>query len=255
MLNLRISFVAWALLLAFLSAPATAAEGNVPLARDVTMRLALVFMDGIMLVYDESAPEYRERVRQGIADAEEPVRALIADVALKDEAAAAGLAENWRISRGSMLGGQGFGEGVAATGYDAKVHADFDNNMQRLLQEIEKAYGLRKPASPVEIRAHVMVARVVAGYVKVAGAPFGAYTDSFNTGEEDLETQVGRVDKALAEMVQKYRNDSARAAQLRALDAKWQFIRTTILKSGSQSTPFIVYKHGGDIIRGLAGYR
>ncbi|MFP5383875.1 MAG: hypothetical protein ACLGHG_07380 [Gammaproteobacteria bacterium] len=255
MLNLRKSLVAWALLLAFMSAPAVAAEGGVPLARDVTIRLALIFMDGIMVVYDESAPEYRERVRKGMTDAEDPVRELIAEVGKKDEVAAAGMTDNWRIVQGALLGGDGFGDGVAATGYDARVHADFDNNMQRLLQEIEKVYGLRRPAAPIEVRAHVMAARVVAGYVKVAGAPFGAYTDSFNTGEEDLETQVGRVDKALVEMVQKYGKDKARAAQLRVLGAKWQFIRTTILKSGSQSTPFIVYKHGGDIIRGLAEYR
>lgn len=255
MFNFRRIFPVWALLLAFLSAPVVAADGGVALARDVTARLSLVFMDGIMLVYDESAAEYRERVRTGMADAEGPVRTLIAEIAQKDEAAASGLTENWRISRGSMLGGEGFGPGMADSGYDAKVHADFDSSMQRIFSEIDRLYGLRKQATPVEVRAHAMVARVVAGYVKVAGAPFGAYTDSFGSGEEALEAQVDRVDKSLAEITRKYGKDQARSAQLRALGAKWQFIRTTILKSGSQSTPFIVYKHGGDIIRGLAEFK
>lgn len=247
------------ILVSFFLLAATASRaaegGGIALGVDASVRLALVFMDGIMVVYDESSTEYRNRTREGLEQTESVVSAVIADVSGRDKAAGAGLQEAWDQVRGSMLGGGDFGEGQLQTGYDAKVHADFDTNMQHLRAEVERLYGLREKRATLGIRTQVLAANVISSYVKVAGAPFGAYTDSYNTEGADVESQVRELDALLGELRTRVKADKEKSGQLAGLLAKWQFIRTSILKSSTQSTPFIVYKHGGDIIRGLSAFR
>lgn len=241
--------------LVVLSTGVRAAEGGITLGADASIRLALVFMDGIMLVYDEASSEYRNRTREGLEGTEGLMASVIADVSARDAAAGGALRESWVQIKGSMLGGKEFGPGQLQTGYDAKVHADFDTSMQLARAEIERLYGLREKRAPLGIRTQVLVANVISGYVKVAGAPFGAYTDSYNTEGADVETQVREVDALFAELRARHKDDKEKSQKLAGLVAKWQFIRTSILKSSTQSTPFIAYKHGGDIIRGLSSFR
>lgn len=241
---------------ALLALLAGGAHADIQLAREATMNLQLLLSEVVMLSYDESAEEYRTRTRDQIAVVDGQLPKLLADAAGRDAAVGAAMTEHWRVAKGSLLGGsKEFGQGLIKTGYDAKVHADVDNALQRLLAEIDRQYKLRDSSTPLAVRTHVLATRAIGSYIKAAGSPFGSYSDSFNTDEDSLDEYVLKVDAALAELRKANQKDAAANERLSRVNAKWQFIRVAILNASKQSTPFIVYKHGGDVTRELATFK
>lgn len=232
-------------------APALAADAAT-LARQVAVQTYQVRIETAMRVYDEGTSEYRQRARDGLDALSGPMDTLLKDLAGRDATAGAAAATHWREMSGALRGSRDHGAGILATGYDARVYADFDDNGQQLMVLIDKTYKLGE-GTP-EQRAWLLAARVVANYILVSANPFGSYTASFNTDDSDLEGMVTRLDKALAELARKHAANAEQAQRIKKLSTKWQFIRTTILKAGSQATPYIVYKHGGDIIRELQAF-
>lgn len=224
------------------------------LARDITVKITLLANETTMIIYDEAAQEYRDRARAGVEALAPLVAALAAEQRRQDAARAAMLVDQWRLTEGALLGSKDIGDGMIKAGYDPRMHSEFETGKQKLLAEIDRLYRLLDPSSPVETRANLLVAQVVANYIQGAGTPFGSYTESYNAENVDLNGQVAKADAALAELARKYKDNREKTAKLQRLNAKWQFIRTTIRKASSQSTPFIVYKHGGDIVRELAGF-
>ena len=234
--------------------PASASTGGAAAARDLYVQLCQLSMEVSMMVYDETSDVYRKQARAAEAALQEPAAAVVKDLSAQDAAAGAGAAENFRVMHGSMVGGGEFGEGLLNSGYEAKPHGDYDDNLQQLLAALDKGYNFLGAGSSVETRAYVLVARTVSAYVRMSASPFGSYTASFNTEDSDLTKQVTRVDAVLAELAKKHAADKEKSQRVKRVNAKWQFIRTTILKAGSQATPFIVYRHGGDIMRELKAF-
>lgn len=221
-------------------------------ARQVAVHTYQVRIETAMRVYDEGTTEYRQRASAALDALGGPMDALLKDLAGRDATAGAAATTHWREMSGALRGSRDHGAGILASGYDARVYADFDDNSQQLMVLIDKAYKLGEGAP--EQRAWLLAARVVANYILMSASPFGSYTASFNTDDSDLDALVAQLDKALAELARKHAANAGQAQRIKKLTTKWQFIRTTILKAGSQSTPYIVYKHGGDIIRELQAF-
>lgn len=229
------------------ASPAFAATGAA-LARDVTVQVYELRMEVAMMTYDETSDSYAKDAAKILGTMAAPMDALVKELAAKDATAGATARGNWQAVNGALAGGGEWGEGILKTGYDSRVSAEFDDNSQQIMFAVDKAWSLTGSAATPEARTLVLAARTVANYVQVSASPFGAYTSSFNSEDTDLNKLVPRVDAALGELLKKYAADSEKSARLKRVNAKWQFIRTTILKAGKQATPYIVYKHGGDII-------
>jgi len=239
-------------LLVFFSGVAAAAElSGAALAREASVQMYLLRIETSMIVYDETSDVYVKQARALLEGADASIKSCVRELAKTDAATAASVAENWRVVGLTLRGGGEFGDGIFNIGYDAATHGYFDDNAQKLHDTLEKTYGLSGGKASLESRAYLLAARTVANYIQASANPFGSYTNSFNTEDSDTNVLVTRLDKELAELATKYRNDKERSEKARRINAKWQFIRTTILKVGKQSTPMIVYKHGGDIIREL----
>ncbi|MFZ5723861.1 MAG: hypothetical protein ACOY33_09395 [Pseudomonadota bacterium] len=236
------------------SAPALAASGAA-LARDVVVQVHEVGMEVSMMVYDESSEIYRRQARARLDGLDAPMKQVLAELGTRDAAQAAAATEYWRMIQGSLKGGRDFGAGILNTGYEAKIHGDFDASSQQLTDLLTKAWKLLEKNNAPEARAELLAAKIVSNYVQISGSPFGSFTLSSNTDDSDLAKGVAQLDALLAELAVKYEKDKEKLAKLKRIGAKWQFIRTTILKAGSQATPYIVYKHGGDIMRELATLR
>ncbi len=221
-------------------------------ARQVAVQTYQVRIETAMRVYDEGTSEYRQRAGTALDSLAGPMDALLKDLAARDATAGAAAMAHWREMSGALRGSRDHGPGILASGYDARVYADFDDNSQQLMVILDKAYKLGEGAP--EQRAWLLAARVVANYILMSASPFGSYTASFNTEDSDLDAMVLRLDKALAELARKHAANPEQAQRIKKLTTKWSFIRTTILKAASQSTPYIVYKHGGDIIRELQAF-
>lgn len=243
-------------LLAFWLAGAASAseQDGRALALEVAVQMLQLRTQTSMIVYDETTDIYTKQARTQLEQAGLVVDACVKDLAEKDAAAAASIKENWRVIRRSLLGGDELGAGIFNIGYDAATHGYFDDNAQRMFETLDKAYGLTAPEVGVEARAYLLAARTVANYTQASASPFGSFTNSFNNEDADLNVLVTRLDAAMIELGKKYRADKEKSAKAKKINAKWQFIRTTILKVGKQSTPLIVYKHGGDIVRELKTY-
>lgn len=248
----RAWMLALAMLLPAVSAHAETASGAA-LARDVVVRVQQLRMEVSMMVYDETTESYRKQARTLLDEIDAPLQSAVQELNSRDAASAAAVADSWKTIRGSLVGGKDFGKGMLNTGYDAKVHGDIDTGMQTLTGNLEKAWKLAdKSVSTPEARASLLAAKIVSNYVQVAGAPFGAYTMSANADDSDPGKLVTQMDEALQELTAKYASDKEKAQKLKGIAARWQFIRIAILKTGKQATPFIVYRHGGDIIRDLS---
>lgn len=235
--------------------PARAADlTGTALAREVAVELFLLRMETSMIVYDDTTDAHVKKAKV-LLDAVTPqVDACVRELAGRDATASAAVKENWRIVRLSLLGGGNFGQGIFRIGYDAATHGYFDDNAQQMHAALDKAWSLTGGEATLESRALFMAANTVSSYIQDSANPFGSYTNSFNTEESDLNALVGKLDGLLGDMTKKYRANREQADRLRRVVAKWQFIRTTILKAGQQSTPTIVYKHGGDIVRELKAF-
>ena len=232
--------------------PALAAErSGAALALDVAVQMFQLRTETSMIVYDETTDVYKKQAAIVLAAAAPSVEASIKDLTAKDAAAGAAVKENWRVIRRSLAGGDEFGPGIFSIGYDAATHGYFDDNAQKMHETLDKTYALSAAEAKVEARAYLLAARTVATYIQASASPFGSYTNSFNTEDSDLTVLVTRLDSAVADLNKKYRSDKEKGEKAKRINAKWQFIRTTILKVGKQSTPMIVYKHGGDIVREL----
>lgn len=256
-MGIRIAAVRTGILMAVLSLPvaAQAADGGAALARDVVVKLRALSTEVSMVAYDETTDTYRKQARTRLDELDAPMQAAVDELKTRDAAGAAAIADSWRVMRGSLKGGREFGPGLLNTDYDAKVHGDFDTGSQTVTTTLDNAWKLSDPAaSPLEARAELLASKLVANYVQIAGAPFGSFTMSMNSDDSDLGKGVAQLDLMLTELNTKYGQDADKSASLKRIAAKWQFIRTALLKAGKQSTPSIVYKHGNDIVRELATF-
>lgn len=231
------------------AAAAAQAPANAPAAMETLVLLQRIGMDVALMEYDEANPEYRASVRGSMQAIEAPMAAVLAELA-KAGAEAAEAPALWKTAREAVLGGPGVGKGLLVTGYDAKVNSDFISSARALAEMIEKAWAFDQTATP-EQRAWLLASKIVSNYTQVAAAAFGSYTYSANDDESDFPALVARLDKLLAQLAKQHAGNADEALRLRKLTSKWQFIKPTILKVGNQSTPFIVYKHGLDIVAAL----
>ena len=233
-----------------LSPAATAADGGAALAREVSVELYGLSGEVAMAMYDDTNPAFAKQARAQLDQMKPQVESALQELSKVDAAAGTASRESWQRIHDALVGGGDYGEGLLATGYDAKVHGDFDEGVQQVNAALGKAWKLDDTAGPVESRAYVLAAKTIASYIKASASPFGSYTNSFNDDTDPVKL-VARLDTLVAELSGKYKGDKEKGQKVARVAAKWQFIRTTILKVGKQSTPLIVYKHGGDIVRDL----
>lgn len=250
-MKIRGTWLALAAIAAMLAMPAArAAEGGATLARDVSVALYGLAGEVSMAMYDDTNPAFAKQARVRLEQMKPQVEAALQELAKIDAAAGTAGQESWQRLHDALVGGGDFGEGLLATGYDAKVHGDFDEGVQQINAALGKAWKQDEGSGSVEGRAYVLSAKTVAAYIKASASPFGSYTNSFNDDTDPVKL-VARLDTAIAELSGKYKGNKENGPKVARVAAKWQFIRTTILKVGKQSTPLIVYKHGGDIVRDL----
>lgn len=222
-------------------------SGAVSAATDearLLMQLESFYSDEMMMIYDETDQAANKLVRSSLAALEEPVQAWLGELEAADAELARKARNNWAIvKRGIDDGKRG---GMTNTGYDAPVHAEVQLAVREISGVLQQRGRLDKLGGGAG--AALRASRVVKDYLEASATPFGSYTASANESDADLPAQVNALDSALAELGKSVAGDAERAEAFRRVNAKWQFIRGTVLRVGSQSTPFIVYRYGREIV-------
>lgn len=98
---------------------------------------------------------------------------------------------------------------------------------------------------------YLRVTSVVAGYVVITSSPFGAVSVSVNDDDSKVVTLTAEIDGLFKEVI----NSSSSPLEkrtLRRLQAKWQFIRGTVMQGSQTGMPYIVRFQGNQIASDLA---
>lgn len=123
--------------------------------------------------------------------------------------------------------------------YDALQAVIFagENLQDAVLSDIEKIY--------------LRVSSVVAGYVALTANPFGSMAMSANDGDSKVVALTSEIDALFAKALKSSGSPMEKQA-LRRQQAKWQFIRGTVMQGSQSAMPYIVRFQGKQIANEMA---
>ena len=233
---------------------ATAAAMDRGAAVALSVEFARLDMDTTMMLYDEHDERVQLALTKRIAAMDPQIATMVAEATPADAEAAARDAENWATIRRAIAGADG-SSGMVDSGYDAQAFAEYRTAIGELQRALVVANRLDEGGTPAE-QALLLAARIMAVYIRIAGSPFGSYSDNNDDSiNDDLGKMSTRLDGLLAALATARADDPAASTTLKGVAMKWRFIRSSILQYTRQSTPTIVYLHGTDVINGLAKLR
>lgn len=100
-------------------------------------------------------------------------------------------------------------------------------------------------------KIYLRVTSVVAGYVALTANPFGSMAMSANDGDSKVVALTSEID-ALFSAALKNSSSPMEKQALRRQQAKWQFIRGTVMQGSQSAMPYIVRFQGKQIAREMA---
>lgn len=125
---------------------------------------------------------------------------------------------------------------------DAKQRVHYDS-LQRMI--FASAHLQDAELSDIE-RLYLSVTSVVAGYVTLTANPFGATAMSSNDDDSRVVILTEEIDALFAALIKS--SDSPMKKQtLRRQQAKWQFVRGTVMQGSQTAMPYIVRFQGKQI--------
>lgn len=154
------------------------------------------------------------------------------------------LTPEWRAMRVLLLGDNS--QAGLVNGYDSYLHATYSAHRDILRDAILRA--ARQQAQGVPEQAYLQMARILSGYMLVAASPFG----SFAMSTEDEDADLGKLSRDMDALWPQVLADAPAQSPLRDAQTKWLFIRGSVLRATEESLPYIVSRHGRQILLTLA---
>lgn len=136
-------------------------------------------------------------------------------------------------------------------GYDLNLDASQRVHYNALQEQLYRQPAINEEGlSPLQ-QLYLKISSAVAGYVALTANPFGSMAMSMNDDDLRLVTLASEVDALFSELIQGAQ-DPLQQQQLRRLQSRWQFVRSTIVKASESAMPYIVRYQGRQIMTDLA---
>jgi len=227
-----------------LAGPALALEqaALVTLAGKYNMLAADVGMIG----YDPENAEYLAQAGETLASISDDMTAWIDSLPEEQRATAA---REWDDLNVQLLGDGNY-PGLF-DGYDLNLDASQRVHYNALQEQLYRQPAMNEETlSPLQ-QLYLKISSAVAGYVALTANPFGSMAMSMNDDDLRLVTLASEVDALFSELIQGAQ-EPMQQQQLRRLQSRWQFVRSTIIKASESAMPYIVRYQGRQIMTDLA---
>lgn len=230
-------------LVSFLAMPALALEqaALVTLAGKYNMLAADIGMIG----YDPENAEYLAEAGETLDSISDDMSAWIDSLPVEQRDSAA---REWNDLLVQLRGDSDY-PGLLE-GYDLNLDASQRVHYNALQEQLYRQPGMNEETlSPLQ-QLYLKISSAVAGYVSLTANPFGSMAMSMNDDDLRLVTLASDVDALFDELI-KGNQDPMQQQQLRRLQSKWQFVRSTIIKASESAMPYIVRYQGRQIMTDL----
>lgn len=230
-------------LVSFLAMPALALEqaALVTLAGKYNMLAADIGMIG----YDPENAEYLAEAGETLDSISDDMSAWIDSLPVEQRDSAA---REWDDLLVQLRGDSDY-PGLLE-GYDLNLDASQRVHYNALQDQLYRQPGMNEETlSPLQ-QLYLKISSAVAGYVALTANPFGSMAMSMNDDDLRLVTLASDVDALFDELI-KGNQDPMQQQQLRRLQSKWQFVRSTIIKASESAMPYIVRYQGRQIMTDL----
>lgn len=230
-------------LLAALAMPALALEqaALVTLAGKYNMLAADIGMIG----YDPENVEYLAQAQETLDSISDGMDGWIESLPEAERDAAS---REWSELNAQLRGDGGY-PGLL-DGYDLNLDASQRVHYNALQEQLYRQPGMSHDALSSLQQLYLKISSAVAGYVALTANPFGSMAMSMNDDDLRLVTLASEVDTLFEELI-KSSPDPMQQQQLRRLQSKWQFVRSTIIKASESAMPYIVRYQGRQIMTDL----
>ena len=141
---------------------------------------------------------------------------------------------------------------IVELGYlDSYVAQDLNAAIVQINQKLEAFEGAEKSAhSDLLVLASAMQ-RMASEYLMIAGSPEGGMVMGSDLGRIEFKDAVPQFDAMLAEAKKAYADNDAVSRSLRQVEAKWVFIRESMVKFYENAVPFLVHRYADQIVSSI----
>lgn len=230
-------------LVSFLAMPALALEqaALVALAGKYNMLAADIGMIG----YDPENVEYLAQADETLDSISDDMSAWIDSLPVEQRDSAA---REWNDLLVQLRGDADY-PGLLE-GYDLNLDASQRVHYNALQEQLYRQPGMSEETLSSLQQLYLKISSAVAGYVTLTANPFGSMAMSMNDDDLRLVTLASDVDALFDELI-KGNQDPMQQQQLRRLQSRWQFVRSTIIKASESAMPYIVRYQGRQIMTDL----
>ena len=148
----------------------------------------------------------------------------------------------------TAAGNNSIAEQGYADSYATQDVNSFSARISRLLREYDAAAS--EPGEDLMAMA-VYMQRIASEYLALAADPGGGAGGTTSEDRLDFREAVPAFDQMVNDAVQRYRGDDATGRALEDVQAKWQFIRESLVKFYENAVPFLVHRYTQEMVSGL----
>lgn len=198
-----------------------------------------------MIGYDPANVEYLAQADETLESISDDMAAWIDSLPVEQRDSAA---REWNDLTAQLRGDADY-PGLL-DGYDLNLDASQRVHYNALQEQLYRQPGMSEEALSSLQQLYLKISSAVAGYVALTSNPFGSMAMSMNDDDLRLVTLASDVDALFDELI-KGSQDPMQQQQLRRLQSKWQFVRSTIIKASEAAMPYIVRYQGRQIMADL----
>ena len=146
-------------------------------------------------------------------------------------------------ARGNLIAEQGYTDTYATQDVNS-----FSTRIALLLEEYDAAAS--QPGDDLMAMA-VYMQRITSEYLALAADPGGGMAAATGEGRIEFRDAVPVFDQMVSDALRRYRGEDATGRALEDVEAKWQFIRESLVKFYENAVPFLVHRYTQEMVNGL----
>lgn len=141
---------------------------------------------------------------------------------------------------------------IVELGYlDSYVAQDLNTAIAEINLKLEAFEGAAKNEHSDLLRLAAAMQRMASEYLMISGSPEGGMVMGTDLGRIEFKDAVPQFDAMLADAQQTYAANDAVSRSLRQVEAKWVFIRESMVKFYENAVPFLIHRYADQIVSSI----